>query len=499
MTGAAVLDVLTGILVVVLIVFVATGAVPVVTAAFHFLMVPLHALVNHYRRAEPHFPRVAVVIPAWNEGLVIRATVERMLQLAYPADRLRIYVVDDASTDDTPEVMAQLQAANPAQVYPLRRARGGQGKAHTLNHGLEVILADDWAEAVLITDADVIFLPETLEKMTRHLADPKVGAVSAYIAEGSRDRNYMTRFIAIEYVLSQLAARRAQNVLGAQACLAGGAQLHSRANLEAIGGRIPTGTLAEDTVATFESQLHGRRMVFEPRAVVLAEEPRTIDGLWKQRLRWARGNVQVSWIYRKVWFRPHRGNHLGNVAFGLSWFSIFLLPVAMVLSSIGLVGLFLLQSDLAQLVFQALWVTASVCFLFSMLVGIQLDPRAGLGAWREAFLFPGLVSFVVMIAALFPGLLEERLPGLLGLRLEPGGETALTIFVYVWISAAMLGAWAARVVERTRVGRWLSPLLIYLVGYGPMLCAITVDSYVKELRKADASWIKTEKVGRVLG
>ncbi len=498
MTGEIVGEVLYNVLVGVLIAFVATGAVPVVTAAFHFLMVPLHAVINHYRRADAYFPRVAVIIPAWNEGLVIRATIERMLQLAYPEDRLRIYVVDDASTDDTPDVMAELQAAHAGRVFHLRREHGGQGKAHTLNHGLDVILGDDWAEAVLITDADVIFLPETLEKMTRHLADPRVGAVSAYIAEGSRDRNYMTRFIAIEYVLSQLAARRAQNVLGAQACLAGGAQLHSRANLEAIGGRIPTGTLAEDTVATFESQLHGRRMIFEPRAVVLAEEPRTIDALWKQRLRWARGNVQVSWIYRRVWFRPQRGNHLGNVAFGLSWFSIFLLPFFMILSSIGLVGLFMLQSDLAQTVFRALWVTASVCFLFSMLVGIQLDARVGRQAWREAFLFPGLISFVVMLAALFPGLIEVWLPGLFGLQLTSVGETLLTLFVYVWISAAMLAAWLARAIEHTRVGRWLSPLLIYLVGYGPMLCAITVDSYIKEWRKADAAWIKTEKVGRVL-
>jgi hypothetical protein len=209
--------------------------------------------------------------------------------------------------------------------------------------------------------------------------------------------------------------------------------------------------------------------------------------------------VQVSRIYRKVWFRPGRGHHLGNIAFGLSWFSIFLLPFAMLLSSIGLIGLLLLQSDLAQTVFRALWVTASLSFLFSMLVGIQLDPRTGRHAWREAFLFPGLISFVVMIAALFPGLIEEWLPSLFGLRLLPVGETILTVFVYIWISAAMLGAWGARAVEKTRAGRWLSPLLLYLVGYGPMLCAITVDSYIKEWRHADASWIKTEKVGRVLG
>ncbi len=49
----------------------------------------------------------------------------------------------------------------------------------------------------------------------RHFADPEVGAVTAYIKEGSRPANYMNRFIAYEYVNAQAGARRAQNVLGA--------------------------------------------------------------------------------------------------------------------------------------------------------------------------------------------------------------------------------------------------------------------------------------------
>ena len=112
-------------------------------------------------------------------------------------------------------------------MFHLRREKGGQGKAHTLNHGIRAILDEDWMEALLIMDADVIYTPDSLRRMTRHLADPEVGAVTAYIREGSADRNYLTRFIGFEYVLAQAAARRAQNVLGALACLAGGAQLHS--------------------------------------------------------------------------------------------------------------------------------------------------------------------------------------------------------------------------------------------------------------------------------
>ena len=115
---------------------------------------------------------------------------------------------------------------------------------------LSEILEETWMEAVLIMDADVVYEPDSLRKMTRHFADPEVGAVTAYIKEGSRPKNWMNRFIAYEYITAQAAARRSQNVLGALACLAGGAQLHTRANLEAIGGQIDTTSLAEDTFTT---------------------------------------------------------------------------------------------------------------------------------------------------------------------------------------------------------------------------------------------------------
>jgi len=63
----------------------------------------------------------------------------------------------------------------------------------------------------------------------------------------------VTRSIAFEYITAQAAARRAQNVIHAHACLAGGSQLIRRSTLEAIGGAIDTETLAEDTVTTFTS------------------------------------------------------------------------------------------------------------------------------------------------------------------------------------------------------------------------------------------------------
>ena len=237
-----------------LVAFVLIGALPLLVADYQFLLVGLHFRRLHYAKCAPYFPRTAILIPAWNEAAVIGTSVDRLMLLDYPRDALRIYVVDDASTDGTPEVIQAKVALYPGNVMHLRRDKGGEGKAHTLNHGLAVILADDWMQAILIMDSDVIYERSALRRMTRHLADPRVGSVTAYIKEGSRPGNYMTRFIGYEYITAQAGARRSQEVLGVIACLAGGAQLHSRANIEAVGGRIDTTTLAEDTITTFETQ-----------------------------------------------------------------------------------------------------------------------------------------------------------------------------------------------------------------------------------------------------
>ena len=162
-----------------LVVVVLAGALPQVAGAWQYLLAACHRWRNHYGDCAPAFPRTAVLIPAWNEGAVIGASIDRLMAAQYPPQSLRVYVVDDASTDDTPAVVRGKEAQYPGRVVHLRRERGGQGKAHTLNHGLGVILGDDWMQALLITDADVIFEPAALRTMTRHLADSRVGYATA--------------------------------------------------------------------------------------------------------------------------------------------------------------------------------------------------------------------------------------------------------------------------------------------------------------------------------
>lgn len=72
----------------------------------------------------------------------------------------------------------------------------------------------------------------------------------------------------------------------------------------------------------------------------VGEEPAEIAGLWKQRVRWARGNVQVTKRYRHVWFRRARDPRLGRISFGAIWFTTFLMPAFMIGASLSLVILY---------------------------------------------------------------------------------------------------------------------------------------------------------------
>lgn len=472
---------------------VLVGITPTCASLAQFLIVGLHGIRNHYSKIGPCTPRVAFVLPAWNEAEVLGSSIDALMSIDYPAGAWRLYIVDDASTDHTPEVMLAKMAQYPGLVFHLRRETGGQGKAHTLNHGIRTILADDWAEAVMIMDADVLFESLTLRRMVRHLADPEIGGVTAYVKEGSQPGGPLSRFIGFEYITAQAAARRTQNVMGGLACMAGGAQLHSRANLIAIGGAIDTSTLAEDTFTTFQTQLTGRRVLMDPNAVVWAEEPDSLSALWRQRLRWGRGNLQIMRAFSGFWFRPGRNPLLGNWAFGVLWFSITLMPLFTFTGSIGLIGLYYFWPPWAWEAFSIVWGVTFVSYLFQTLFSFAIDPAEARRSWFEGIAFPGLLSIGVMAIALlapFTGLARLAEPG------RWSWDDLAAQIILGWSAISTVAAWGVYRIDKAGAPRWLRNVLLVLVGYGPLLCAIACAAIVAELRKADLKWDKTIKTGK---
>lgn len=474
---------------------VLVSSLPLFTGLIQFLLVGASVFATHLDEAGPEQPNVSILIPAWNEGAVIGATIDRLMALRYPRERLHVYVIDDASSDATPDITIAKSREYRGSVFHLRRVAGGEGKAHTLNFGLDALWKSPWTEAVLIMDADVIYTEDSLAKMVRHLADDRIGAVTAYIKEGSAGPNYVQRFVTFEYITATGASRRAQNALGFLTCLSGGAQLHSRANMQALGGQIFSATLAEDTFTTFRTQMHGRRAIFEPNAIVYAEEPDSLVGLWKQRVRWGRGNVQITSVYRDIWFNRRASPWIGSAAMAIMWFSIFLMPLFQIGATTGLITLYFVDTPAAWALFRMFWVISAVVYLVVTLTSFLIDYESARKSIVEGIMFPGLISLFVNLNALFP---FAFVPVVHWLALNRHGTTSmlLALFLYSWLTLAMVVSYVAKLLESSRWPK-LAPIALFVGGYGAFLCAVTFASYVKELRGADMTWDKTEKTGKI--
>jgi cellulose synthase/poly-beta-1,6-N-acetylglucosamine synthase-like glycosyltransferase len=81
--------------------------------ALKSLLVGRHSRRLHYAHCRPYRPRITVLVPAWNEAAVLGTAIDRLLHLGYPAGRLRIIVVDDASTAGTAAVAGAKVAEYP--------------------------------------------------------------------------------------------------------------------------------------------------------------------------------------------------------------------------------------------------------------------------------------------------------------------------------------------------------------------------------------------------
>ena len=112
-------------------------------------------------------------------------------------------------------------------------------------------------------------------------------------------------------------------------------------------------------------------------------------------------------------------------------------------------------------------------------------------------MFPGLVNLAIIVYSCFPRLFRAAAAGSSPrptCRCRPRGW--IMVFIYAWLGVSLAVAYLAKAVEPRRAGRFLGAVLVYIAGYGSLLCACTFASYVKELRRAEMTWDKTEKTGR---
>jgi cellulose synthase/poly-beta-1,6-N-acetylglucosamine synthase-like glycosyltransferase len=143
-----------------------------------------------------------VLVPCYNEGTVVQASIRSLLNLDYP--NFEILVIDDGSTDDTYRKANALSGKHGhIEVRVITKPNGGKSRA--LNAGIRA----STGSIVLCMDGDSAMTRDTLREGVKHFLDPSIGAVAGNVKVVNRG-NLLAKLQALEYIEGLNMARKAQ-------------------------------------------------------------------------------------------------------------------------------------------------------------------------------------------------------------------------------------------------------------------------------------------------
>lgn len=246
------------------------------------------------------FPTVSILIPAHNEELVIENTIKSMVQLKYPKNKLEVIVINDNSSDLTGQI-----AEKYAEKYPFIKVvntlppHSGKGKSTALNQGLR----QSTGEIIVVYDADNTPEPDAVHYLALGLQkDKKAGAIVGKFRVVNAQKNTLTRLINIETLTFQWLAQAGRWFWFKMTTIPGTNFAIRRSILRKLGGWDEQ-ALSEDTELSIRVYSLGYHIRFFPSAITWEQEPENLRVWWRQRTRWARGNLYVIFKYL---FQFHR-------------------------------------------------------------------------------------------------------------------------------------------------------------------------------------------------
>ncbi len=245
-----------------------------------------------------HFPTVSMLVPCWNEEKTVGKTIESLLALDYPKDKLEIVVIDDGSTDHTLEI-AQSYTTNP-QVKAFHKENGGKYTA--LNFGIE----RSTGELLGCLDADSFVAHDGLIEMVKSFnSDPTISAITPAM-KVFKPRSILELMQSVEYTFGIFYKKMFDN-LNAVNVLPGPFSMYKREVFKKIGV-FKHAHNTEDMEIAFRMHAHGLKIVNAHTAYVYTTVPQTVRALIKQRTRWSQGFLQNAKDYNYMFFNPRFGN-----------------------------------------------------------------------------------------------------------------------------------------------------------------------------------------------
>jgi biofilm PGA synthesis N-glycosyltransferase PgaC len=260
---------------------------------------------DHRRYDDPpelkQTPPVTYLVPCHNEGDNARETIQALLEQDYP--EFEIIAINDCSGDSTGEILDEIAAAAP-RVRVIHFDQN-QGKAMGLRMG--ALAARH--EILICLDGDALLDKHATRWIVRHFNDgPRVGAVTGN--PRIRNRSSLLGKIQVGEFSSIIGMiKRAQRIYGRVFTVSGVVAAFRKSALQKVG-YWDLNMITEDIDISWRLQSNHWDIRYEPNALCWILMPETLKGLWRQRLRWAQGGLEVflrywhslmSWKKRRIW------------------------------------------------------------------------------------------------------------------------------------------------------------------------------------------------------
>lgn len=246
------------------------------------------------------FPKVSIVIPAYNEEKNISTTLSSLIMLAYPANKLEIIVVNDGSTDNTKNAVGRFIAENRAYGIRLLNKRN-EGKGAALNDGLRVAKG----QFFVCLDADSIVTRDALLKILPHFTNKNI-AVVLPLLKVEKPKNLWQKMQWLEYIVNMF-YKKLMSKLNCVHVSPGPFSVYRTGILKKVHG-FDEDNLTEDLEITLRLQSKNYRIVQLLDAEVFTLAPKTFRELYRQRNRWYKGSVINAFKYRHMMFNKKYGD-----------------------------------------------------------------------------------------------------------------------------------------------------------------------------------------------
>ncbi|SIQ08491.1 hyaluronan synthase [Maribacter ulvicola] len=259
--------------------------------------------------SDEELPTVTVIVPAYNEGKQVWATLKSLAVSDYPAHKIQLLAIDDGSKDDTWTWMQEAKKELGDRVSICQQPKN-MGKRHALYRGFN----EGTGEIFVTVDSDSIVDRDTLRNLVSpFIVDENCGAVAGNIRVLNNKKEILPKMLDVSFALSFEFVRSSESTLNSVLCTPGALAAY---RATAVFGCLDewinqtfmgqASDIGEDRAMTNMILKQGFHVLFQRNALAYTNVPEKYKGLYKMFIRWGRSNVRENIQMSKYVFTNFR-------------------------------------------------------------------------------------------------------------------------------------------------------------------------------------------------